>query len=244
MRPQARSLLLPRLLVAAGIASSSTWAAAQPPYTYSTWERPALLEFSSSPPPPPGQVMPDPDTKARYVWYGDPVTCPSTAAAQRVCDGTDSGPELAELAARLRLPRPGSLPLFVRATISVAADDYFALYVNGRLQTPSGVWHDDTGDRAVTFDIGGALRLGAENVIEVFACDGYKPTDGAAPGATPAGGWDGCPSPTNRVNNWLLIDGEVLVLQGAPDGPAVFRRSLASGQDGLGGWWARAGYLP
>lgn len=181
--------------------------------SYTGWASPGILSFSPTLPPesvPPDEDQVIPDTLAEYVWY-----CGPTGAG---CSGTNSYPNMVEFRYEFYLEDSWEgNPLFISdAYLSIAADDYYALYVNGNLLTPNGVWHEDDPDTAKEYDLTSSLELGASNEILIFACDGYPKSSGAKPGVTPAGGWDGC-KPTDRVNNWLLTDGQIIVVYDYPD---------------------------
>jgi hypothetical protein len=221
------------MAVVFSLACVPIWAQAAPIY-YTDWATPGIVNFSSFQPPHPDQVIPN--TDADYMWYCDPVTGPT-------CSGTNSFPNMVEFRYDFYLPgrEDTGYPLYLNdAYLSIAADDYFALYVNGNLLTPNGVWHDDTGDHATPFDLTNSLVTGANNEILIFACDGYPPTPRVPPGTSPAGGWDGCPTPTERENNWLLTDGLINLVYNTPGGESVFRADLASGNsETLTVWEAR-----
>lgn len=174
------------------------------------------------------------------MWYCDP------AIPNGTCSGTHAFPDMAEFRYAFNLPSRADfgLPLYIQnAYISVAADDYFSLYVNGNLKTPNGVWHDDTGGSEVTFDLTSSLILGAPNEILIFACDGNPPNPRVAAGATPAGGWGGCPKASDRVNSWLLTDGLIEVNYNTPGGATVFRTTLNStSAEELTNWEARGAF--
>ncbi|MDP2715475.1 PEP-CTERM sorting domain-containing protein [Rheinheimera sp.] len=215
---------------------------------YTDWGSPGTLDFSALPPPPPDQVIPG--SSASYMWYCDQET-PGPS-----CDGSNNArdpdtniqyvPNMAQFRYNFYLPgiADTGYPVYLNdAYLYVAADDYFALYVNGNLLTPNGVWLDDTGPDylATLFDLTSWLVTGENNEIFIFACDGYAPNPRVQPGATPAGGWNGCTTPTDRLNNWLLTDGLINLVYNTPGGDTIFSADLASGNatDSPTVWQAR-----
>lgn len=165
-----------------------------------------------------GQVPPQPATseiplengqfpfaRGSYIWYcGAGIeTCPATTGPSRVVFKlTFDIPNLAGDVA-------------YGGQIGILADDYFSLYVNDHLVGYN--WLDDRflngpGTIPVAAQYGiesfrDYLRAGTTNEITIFACNGYPPSTRVPPGNTTAGGWDGCPDPSQRVNGWLLVDG-------------------------------------
>jgi hypothetical protein len=190
------------LSLAAGVCCAALALPAQAALT--PWTAASTLTFPDTEAPPPvGDLIQN--SSAEYLWYcGQGV--PS-------CRG-DRGPTQVEFRNVFQMPalRSG----YFAASISLLADDYYALYVNGQLVGSN--WLDDvlatTNPVADTYDIAGYLLSDISNEIQVFACDGYPPgtnaTDRLPPGATPSGGWAGCTTPSNRVNHWLLVDGSVV----------------------------------
>lgn len=210
---------------AAAVMMSVATSSAEAGVIYTDWSRPAAMSFSAMSPPDPYSIIGD--VTSGYMWYG-PNGCGDNGG---ICDGSYAGPDAAEFRYRFRLPSAAEFgyPQYLGAsTLSIAADDYFALYVNGHLLTPQGVWHDDVGDHAMTFELASYLTLGAENEILIFACDGYKPVNGDVPGPNAQDGFGGCSNYQDRVNNWVLTAGRIQVEDNTFGGAINFFADLAS----------------
>lgn len=118
---------------------------------------------------------------------------------------------------------------FNRFALSVLADDYFAVYVNQKLLGWS--WlndgalpnEDHFSDRPLnwTMDQLMPFLVDGKNVIDIFACNGRRSDNtgpGKVPGATAAGGFAGCTTPSSYANNWLLVQGGFIQQDNAPGG--------------------------
>jgi len=191
------------------------------------WTTSSTLTFEPylSPPPPDDIIS---GTSAEYMWY-----CQGNVTN---CSG-DQGPNQVEFRYQFTLPANVFKP-YVVANITLLADDYFSLYVNGALKGYQ--WLDDSTNATtpVSFDIASDLKLGQANEILIFACNGYPPSPRISAGSTPAGGWDGCTSPSTRFNNWLLVDGGITVSPDSGFGNPIYQTSLRSGEPS--NWEVRA----
>lgn len=98
--------------------------------------------------------------------------------------------------------------------VTIQADDFFAMYINGRLALHS--WLDDLdpipegqgAKKPLEDRLGGFLNLGS-NVIDIIACDGYPPAHRIIPGPSLDQASIACPHPSDRVNNYVTFFADV-----------------------------------
>lgn len=159
-----------------------------------------------------------------YTWYCDLSVnyCPPQSTYSR-----------AHFRQTFTLPQQG-YPLYTWGSISIAADDYFALYINNRLVGES--WLDDKSTATFFDNIADYMVLGQENVIDIFVCDGDKGNSSAGP--TPDEGFHACTNAISRVNHWLLVSGQLQVEDNTPGGDILKTVSFRSGEPS--DWQARA----
>jgi YVTN family beta-propeller protein len=159
-----------------------------------------------------------------YTWYCDlsDQYCPPQSTYSR-----------ANFRQTFSLPQQQGYPLYKSGSISVIADDYYALYINDKLVGES--WLDNK-NAATTFDIANYMVLGQENVVDIFVCDGYKSS--ATAGQTAAEGLNACTNATSRGNHWLLVSGGFQVEYNTPGGEILKSVSFRSGEPS--DWQVRA----
>lgn len=166
-----------------------------------------------------------PGTSAEYMWYCGP--------SMPACDAR-SGATAVQFKMSFTLPAETGYRLYSYGSISLVADDYFALYINQKLVKES--WLDDL-NAITTIDLAPYLQLGSSYTVDIFACDGSK-VSGKAAGATADGGFDGCANVSQRGNHWLLVDGGYVVEYNTPGGAVVASVGFRSGEPSS--WQVRA----
>ncbi len=214
-----------KMLRVAGLAVLAAVGGVQPAVAgvFTDWADPGVVTFGPVLPPPAATSY-IPGTSASYTWY---------CGAVSPCSGSE-GATAVQFQTSFRLPAESGYPLYKYGSISLVADDYFALYINKVLITES--WLDDR-NAATTVDISPYLVLGALNTIDIFACDGNK-VSGKSAGTTADGGFDGCGNAHPRLNHWLLVDGGYRVEDRTPGGAVLASGSFASSD--LSSWQVRA----
>ena len=185
---------------------------------FTDWEAPGVVTSSSLRPV--SDYIPG---SAEYMWY-----CSSSTG---VCDAT-SGATAVQFQMSFSLPAQTGYQLYRHGSISIMADDYFALYINKVLVVEN--WLDDQ-NAATTINLDPYLLLGQTYTIDVFACDGYKAA-GRSAGETADGGFDACVNVNQRGNHWLLVDGGYTVEENG--GAVVANVHFASGE--FSSWQVRA----
>lgn len=188
---------------------------------FTDWDVPGVVTSSSLSPV--SDYMPN--SGAEYMWYCGP--------SASTCDAT-SGATAVQFQMSFSLPAETGDRLYRYGSISIVADDYFALYINKKLVTES--WLDDR-NAATSINLDPYLLLGQTYTIDIFACDGYKAA-GKSAGVTADGGFDGCANTEQRVNHWLLVDGTYTVEYNTPGGAVLAQADFRSGE--YSSWQVRA----
>ncbi|KKO47113.1 hypothetical protein WG68_00180 [Arsukibacterium ikkense] len=181
------------LVIAGGLFSAGASAG----LIYTPWTESSVVTFSNPPPASTEYIASGPE----YVWYCEPPL--------ESCAGDATGPNMVHFRKTFTLPPQdfNGIQQYVWGNITIMADDYFALFINGVFKGENWL---DVNNAATYFDIQQDLILGQVNQIDIFACDG-APTAGLNAGATLAGGLNACRNSYPRVNHWLLIDGSYTV---------------------------------
>lgn len=212
-----------KMFVAACVATLATLGGTQSAMAgvFTDWVAPGVVTSSSLHP------VSDyiPGSSAEYMWYCDPSAA--------TCDAT-SGATAVQFQMSFSLPADTGYRLYRYGSISIVADDYFALYINKKLVTES--WLDDQ-NAATTINLDPYLLFGQTYTIDIFACDGHK-VAGKSAGATADGGFDGCANTERRANHWLLVDGSYTVEYNTPGGAVLAQADFRSGD--LSSWQVRA----
>ena len=212
-----------QMLCAAGVAATAMLGWVQPATAgvFTDWTETSVVSSGSMP----SASSYMPGSGAEYMWY-----CGGSVAA---CSA-QSGATAVQFQMSFSLPAETGYPLYRYGSISVVADDYFALYINKQLVAES--WLDDS-NAATTIDLTPYLLLGQSYTIDIFACDGYK-TAGKSGGMTADGGFDACANLDQRVNHWLLASGGYTVQYNTPGGAVLAAVDFTSGEPSE--WQVRA----
>ena len=164
---------------------------------FTPWQ-PAFAPYPNS------VTMPDqirPGTSGKLMWYClDAADCPNGSRP----------PYEAEFRFQFFLESIEG----AEGELAIAADDYFALYLNGALVPGSGQWLDFNLDAdgqpvPIIFTFSAEdFELGANEFL-IYACDGNPQNPILPAGETVDNANAGCPNPKTRGQHYVFVDGFV-----------------------------------